>query len=52
MKNTNNDYTPIRWEQRFQNFEKAYGRLDSAIIRFKLTPDDELNPHQTGTINS
>jgi len=28
-------YTPIRWEQRFQNFEKAYFSLNESIEAFK-----------------
>ncbi len=35
-------YTPVRWQQRFQNFEKAYNRLVTAIERFKQNSEDEL----------
>lgn len=35
-------YTPIRWQQRFQNFEKAYLRLTTAIDRYQKAKDDEL----------
>ena len=35
-------YTPIRWQQRFQNFEKAYLRLTTAIERYQKAKEDEL----------
>lgn len=35
-------FTPVRWQQRFQNFEKAYHRFVDAIQRVEATPDDEL----------
>jgi len=35
-------FTTIRWQQRFQNFEKAYKRLLDAIDRVGKTPDDQL----------
>lgn len=34
--------TDIRWEQRFQNFEKAYKRLEHAIAVVKKEPDNEV----------
>mgnify|MGYP001561141182 CR=1 FL=1 len=35
-------YTPIRWQQRFQNFEKAYLILEEALVRTKDNPSDRL----------
>ena len=35
-------YTQIRWQQRFQNFEKAFQRLTSAVERYQKSKDDEL----------
>ena len=32
----------IRWKQRFQNYEKAFGRLSRAIEVVRATPDDDL----------
>ncbi len=32
----------IRWEQRFQNYEKAFARLSHAIEVVRATPDDDL----------
>lgn len=32
----------IRWKQRFQNFEKAYKRLNHAIEVVKKEPDNEV----------
>lgn len=32
----------IRWKQRFQNYEKAFGRLARAIEVVRATPDDDL----------
>lgn len=32
----------IRWKQRFQNFEKAFARLEHAIIVVKKEPDNEV----------
>lgn len=40
MIGTNNQGT--RWKQRFQNYEKAFGRLARAIEVVKATPDDDL----------
>ena len=31
-------YTPIRWQQRFQNFEKAYFSLNESIEAFNHEP--------------
>lgn len=36
------DNQDIRWKQRFQNYEKAFGRLVRAIEVVKATPDDDL----------
>lgn len=36
------DNQDIRWKQRFQNYEKAFGRLARAIEVVKTTPDDDL----------
>lgn len=36
------DNQDIRWKQRFQNYEKAFGRLARAIEVVKATPDDDL----------
>lgn len=36
------DNQDIRWKQRFQNYEKAFGRLARAIEVVKATPDDNL----------
>lgn len=33
-------YTPIRWEQRFQNFEKAYFSLKESIDAFNAEPQN------------
>ena len=35
-------YSPIRWQQRFQNFDKAMIRLERAIKRYQEASDDEL----------
>lgn len=35
-------FTPIRWQQRFQNFEKAYLSLDEALSRHKSDPKDRV----------
>lgn len=35
-------YTPIRWQQRFQNYEKAYTVLEEALGRTQVSPDDRL----------
>ena len=35
-------FTSIRWQQRFQNFEKAFQRLEEGIERINETPDDQL----------
>jgi len=35
-------YTQIRWQQRFQNYEKAYLVLGDAILRTKKSPEDKL----------
>lgn len=34
--------TDIQWKQRFQNFEKAFLRLNEAIIESKEEPDRQL----------
>lgn len=36
------DNQDVRWKQRFQNYEKAFGRLVRAIEVVKATPDDDL----------
>lgn len=36
------DNQDVRWKQRFQNYEKAFGRLARAIEVVKATPDDDL----------
>lgn len=36
------DQIDIRWKQRFQNFEKAYKRLQHAIVVVKGEPDNEV----------
>ena len=33
-------YTPIRWEQRFQNFEKAYFSLNESIEAYEKEPEN------------
>jgi nucleotidyltransferase substrate binding protein (TIGR01987 family) len=35
-------YTPIRWQQRFQNYEKAYLILKDALERTAKEPQDRL----------
>ena len=35
-------YKTIRWQQRFQNFEKAFIRLKNAVDRYQKSKDDEL----------
>ncbi len=35
-------YKTIRWQQRFQNFEKAFHRLSNAVDRYQKAKDDEL----------
>ena len=35
-------YKTIRWQQRFQNFEKAYQRLVTAVDRYQKSQSDEL----------
>lgn len=35
------DPTP-RWRQRFENFERALGRLTDGVERVRLTPEDDL----------
>ena len=35
-------YTTIRWQQRFQNFERAFLVLKEAISRVKSAPDDQI----------
>ena len=41
MKNLENNYTPIRWEQRFQNFEKAYIVFQRRIKEYKTDTKNE-----------
>lgn len=36
------NHQDIRWKQRFQNYEKAFKRLERAIAVVKATPDDDL----------
>lgn len=36
------DNQDVRWKQRFQNYEKAFGRLVRTIEVVKATPDDDL----------
>jgi len=40
MKNSDSNYTPVRWEQRFQNFEKAYFSLNQSIEAYNKESDN------------
>jgi nucleotidyltransferase substrate binding protein (TIGR01987 family) len=39
---TESNKLDIRWQQRFDNFQLAFRKLDLAVSTFKIKPDDEL----------
>ena len=43
MKKEDNNYTPIRWKQRFQNFEKAYAVFQRRINDYRKDNKNEAN---------